>query len=46
MRMTGSWKSPLRLSLIVSLVVMAGIVLLAWLARSGPEKSMFFYDAR
>jgi len=44
--MIASWKSPLRLALLVSLAVMAAIVLLAWLARSGPEKSMFFYDAR
>jgi hypothetical protein len=43
---SGSWKRPLRLALIVSLVVIAAIVGLAWLARSGPEKSMFFYDAR
>ena len=45
-RVTGSWKSPLRLALIATLVAVAAVVLLAWLARSGPEKSTFFYDAR
>lgn len=44
--MTGSWKSPLRLALFATLVAVAAIVLLAWLAHSGPEKSTFFYDAR
>lgn len=44
--MNGPWKQHLRLALIVSLVVIAGIVALAWLARGEPEKSMFFYDAR
>ena len=44
--MTGEWKRPLRLALIATLVVVAAIVVLAWFVRSGPEKSMFFYDAR
>ena len=44
--MSGFWKQQGRLILIVSLVVIAGLVLLAWALHSGPEKSPFFYDAR
>ena len=44
--MSGFWKQQGRLILIVSVAVVVGLVLLAWLARGDGETSMFFYDSR
>lgn len=44
--MPGFWKQQGRLVLIVTVVVLVGLLALAWLVRADPEKGMFFYDAR